>query len=56
MEKKRRKPLEGAAHGVRYLDDFVLCFPYRSDALRGQKLREERLKAFGLALAPAKTR
>ena len=26
IEKKMRKQLEGEAHGVRYLDDFVLCF------------------------------
>ena len=44
-EKKRRKQLEGEAYWVRYLDDFVLCFPYRSDALRVQKLLEERLKS-----------
>ena len=56
VEKKMRKQLEGEAHWVRYLDDFVLCFQYRSDALRGQKLLEERLKSFGLELAPEKTR
>src|SRR5262245_42273042 len=54
--KKRRKPLEGEAYGVRYLDDFVLCFPYRSDALRVRKLLEERLSQCGLELAPATTR
>jgi len=41
---------------VRYLDDFVLCFQYRSDALRVHKLLEERLNQFGLELAPEKTR
>ena len=56
VEKKRRKQLEGEAHWGRYLDDFVLCFPYRSDALRGQKLLEERRKSFGVELAPEKTR
>jgi RNA-directed DNA polymerase len=56
IEKKRRKQREGEAHWVRYLDDFVLCVQYRSEALRGQKLLEERLQSFGLALAPAKTR
>ena len=55
-EKKRRKQLEGEAYWVRYLDDFVLCFPYLSDALRVQKLREERLHPCGRELAPAKTR
>jgi hypothetical protein len=56
FEKRIRKQLEGEAYWVRYLDDFVLCFQYRSDALRVHKLLEERLKAFGLELAPEKTR
>jgi RNA-directed DNA polymerase len=56
MEKKRRTHLEGEAQWGRSLDDCVLCFPYRSEALRGHQLLEERLKAVGLALAPAKTR
>jgi RNA-directed DNA polymerase len=55
-EKTRRKQLEGEAYWVRYLDDFVRCFPYRSDALRVRKLLEERLHQFGLELAPEKTR
>lgn len=56
FEKKIRRQLEGAAYWVRYLDDFVLCFQYRSDALRVHKLLEERLKQFGLELVPEKTR
>jgi RNA-directed DNA polymerase len=56
FEKKIRRQLEGEAYWVRYLDDFVLCFQYRSDALRVHKLLEERLKQFGLELAPEKTR
>jgi RNA-directed DNA polymerase len=56
IEKQLRKPLEGAAHWGRYLADFVLGFPSRSDALRGHKLLAERLKSFGLARAPDKPR
>ncbi len=56
FEKKIRKQLEGEAYWVRYLDDFVLCFQYQSDALRVRKLLEERLEQFGLELAPEKTR
>lgn len=56
FEKKIRKQLEGEAYWVRYLDDFVLCFQYRSDTLRVHKLLEERLHQFGLELAPEKTR
>jgi RNA-directed DNA polymerase len=56
FEKTIRKQLEGEAYWVRYLDDFVLGFPYLSDALRVQKLLEERLNQFGLELAPEKTR
>jgi RNA-directed DNA polymerase len=56
VEKTRRKQLEGEAYWVRYLDDFVRCFQYRSDALRVRKLLEERLHQFGLELAPEKTR
>ena len=30
--------LPGEAHLVRYIDDFVICFQYRSDALRVQNV------------------
>jgi RNA-directed DNA polymerase len=48
--------LQGEAYMVRYIDDFVLCFQYRSDALRVQEALRKRLGRFGLALAPAKTK
>ena len=51
------KPLlEGEAYMVRYIDDFVLCFQYHSDALRVQAALSKRLDKFGLALAPTKTK
>jgi RNA-directed DNA polymerase len=33
---------------VRYIDDFVMCFQYRSDALRVQAALCKRLKRFSL--------
>ncbi len=41
---------------VRYIDDFVLCFQYRSDALRVQDALGKRLGKFGLTLEPSKTK
>ena len=48
--------LKGEAYLVRYIDDFVLCFQYRADALRVQQVLSKRLERFGLALEPTKTR
>jgi hypothetical protein len=47
--------LRGQAHLVRYIDDFVICFQYRSDALRVQDALRRRLRKFGLTLEPTKT-
>ena len=41
---------------VRYIDDFVLCFQYRADALRAQEALEKRLRKFSLTLEPTKTK
>jgi RNA-directed DNA polymerase len=40
--------LRGEAHLVRYIDDFVICFQYRSDALRVQDALRLRLQAYHL--------
>ena len=48
--------LKGEAYMVRYIDDFVVCFQFRSDALRVQDVLSKRLRKFGLDLAPAKTK
>ena len=45
-----------ALHLVRYIDDFVICFQYRSDALRVQEALRLRLGKFGLTLEPTKTK
>jgi group II intron reverse transcriptase/maturase len=48
--------LRGEAYLVRYIDDFVLCFQYREDALRVQDALRKRLGKFGLSLEPSKTK
>jgi hypothetical protein len=48
--------LPGEAHLLRYIDDFVICFQYRSDALRVQDALRLRLEKFGLTLEPNKTK
>ena len=48
--------LEGEAYLVRYIDDFVICFQYRSDAMRVQNALRKRLAKFGLELEPNKTK
>jgi group II intron reverse transcriptase/maturase len=48
--------LRGEAYLVRYIDDFVVCFQYRSDALRFQEVLRNRLGKFALTLEPTKTK
>ena len=48
--------LKGEAYLVRYIDDFVICFQYREDALRVQEVLKKRLAKFGLTLEPTKTK
>src|SRR6201993_2238917 len=48
--------LRGEAHLVRYIDDFVICFQYREDAIRVQDALRLRLGKFGLTLEPTKTK
>ena len=48
--------LQGEAYLIRYIDDFVVCFQYRSDAHRFQQVLVKRLAKFTLALEPSKTR
>jgi RNA-directed DNA polymerase len=56
FEKAIKPLMEGEAYLVRYIDDFVVCFQYRSDALRFQKVLLKRLEKYALSLAPEKTR
>jgi len=46
----------GEAHIVRYADDFMILFQYKSDAERMYKTLPERMAKFGLELAMDKTK
>jgi len=48
--------LRGEAYLVRYIDDFVVCFQYRDDAIRFQNALSQRLGKFALSLEPSKTK
>lgn len=48
--------LRGEAYLIRYLDDFVVCFQYRSDAQNVHRALEVRLAKFSLQLEPTKTK
>src|SRR6516225_10902315 len=56
FERVVKPRLRGEAYLVRYIDDFVLCFQYRADALRVQEVLRKRLGKFGLTLEPKKTK
>ena len=56
FERVAKSRLRGKAYLVRYIDDFVLCFQYREDALRVQDALRKRLGKFGLTLEPKKTK
>jgi len=56
FEKVVKPKLKGEAYLVRYIDDFVVCFQFRSDALRFQDVLQKRLRKFSLELEPNKTR
>jgi group II intron reverse transcriptase/maturase len=56
FERVVKPRLQGEAYLVRYLDDFVVCFQFRADALRVQEALRKRLGKFGLTLEPAKTK
>ena len=52
----RPREARGEVYIVRYADDFVLGFEYRSDAERFMEAMRERFASFGLDLHPEKTR
>jgi retron-type reverse transcriptase len=56
FERAVRSRLRGEARLVRFIDDFVICFQYRSDALRVADALRLRLGKFGLTLEPTKTK
>ena len=56
VEKVVKPALSGEVYYVRYVDDFVLCFQYKHDAIRFQEVLVKRLARFSLSLEPSKTR
>jgi group II intron reverse transcriptase/maturase len=56
FEKVVKPRLMGEAYLIRYIDDFVVCFQYRADAVRFQDVLRTRLDRFSLELEPDKTR
>jgi len=52
----RKHHARGEVYIVRYVDDFVMGFQYRSDARRFQAALKDRLLKFGLELHDGKTR
>jgi len=56
FERVVKKRLRGEARLVRYIDDFVICFQHRSDAVRVQDALRLRLGKFDLTLEPIKTK
>lgn len=56
FEKVVKPRLRGECYLIRYLDHFVVCFQYRSDAMRFQEVLIKRLAKFSLVLEPSKTK
>jgi RNA-directed DNA polymerase len=56
FEKVVRKHCKGQAYMVRYADDFVCCFQYRSDAEAFYSALTKRLQKFNLEVAEDKTK
>jgi len=56
FEKVFRKSCTGFARLIRYADDFVVCFQYKTDAARFHKELGVRLGKFNLEVEPTKTK
>jgi RNA-directed DNA polymerase len=56
FERIVRKQMRGYAKLIRYADDFVVCFQYKEDAMKFEKMLKGRLAKFGLKVAPGKSR
>jgi group II intron reverse transcriptase/maturase len=56
FERVVKPRMRGEVYLIRYLDDFVVCFQYRADAVRFREVLEKRLQKFSLRLAPTKTK
>lgn len=56
FEKAIKPRLKGESYLIRYIDDFIVCFQYKSDAIRFREVLEKRLAKFSLTIEPNKTR
>jgi RNA-directed DNA polymerase len=56
FEKAVKLRLNGEAYWVRYLDDFIVCFQHRKEALKFQRVLVKRLAKFSLEVQPSKTK
>jgi len=56
VEKVVRPRMRGDVFYARYLDDFILCFQYKADALAFEKALTGRLGKFSLTLEASKTK
>ena len=56
FEKAIKPKLKGECYLIRYIDDFIVCFQYRSDAINFREVLEKRLAKFALQIEPKKTR
>lgn len=55
-ERVVKPSIRGEVYLIRYLDDFVVCFQYRADAIQFRERLEARLRKFSLQLEPSKTK
>jgi group II intron reverse transcriptase/maturase len=56
FEKVVKPRLGGECYLVRYIDDFVVCFQYRADAVKFREVLVKRLSKFSLQLEMSKTK
>ena len=56
FEKAIKPKLKGECYLIRYIDDFIVCFQYKSDAIKFREVLEKRLAKFALQIEPNKTR
>jgi group II intron reverse transcriptase/maturase len=56
FEKAIKPRLKGECYLIRYIDDFIVCFQHKEDAVRFREVLEKRLAKFALELEPNKTR
>ncbi len=56
FEKVYHKSCAGYARLIRYADDFVVCFQYKTEAERFREELSKRLGKFGLEVEPTKTK